>query len=113
MLRYLISKCKVDVNKTFDNDGKGLLLQAVRHRQEDIALYLIKEAGADINVQAGGLTVFHLAIMSGMLNLVKYLILEKHVKFLPACKDSYRAISAAARSDHVETVMFLMEHFGS
>ena len=103
VLRYLVSKCKVDVNKIF-NSATYPLSAAVCGKQEDIAWYLIKEVGADINLKEGNLTLLHLAIISGMLNLVKYLVLEKHRELSLACKASYAAIWRAAESDHVEMV---------
>ena len=93
------------------------MLKRFEGGHEDIAFFLV-EAGADVHKKdARGNIAVGIAALTGMVALVKYLILEKHVSV--DCdsnidKDGHSIFCAVAMAYtcHTEVMDFFVEHFG-
>lgn len=112
ILRHIIGTFGVHIDD-YNSDDDAPLLLSIGCGQQEIAFYLMKEAGADINIQEDGLSALHVAAKAGMIDILKYLIIERGC-FLPSSSRELcfkNPICHAVYNDEVETINLFVEHF--
>lgn len=116
LIRRLISIHQVNINGYLAKGLSPPVGAAIMGGHEETALYLLKDAGVDINREQrkDGLTILDLAAAAGMVNVVKCLVLEKDFKEKPSSDVDchHLPLCYAVFNDHLETFTFFVNHYG-
>lgn len=92
----------------------SLIRQAMAALREEVALYLIPRLWkGEVNFQdENGLTILHLACQTGLLKVVKKLVIEKKADIDLLTKDGWSPLSGAGIYGQAEIVCFLFHWHG-
>ena len=109
LVRSLIQDHSADLNAKYDEDSTPLHVAAYFGKYE-VALTLIEEFGCDIYV---GRPLLHTACDGGNVDLVRYLVLTRHVDVntIAVEDNNFTPVLAAAWSGKKEVVQALIEEF--
>ncbi|XP_064384714.1 uncharacterized protein LOC135333641 isoform X3 [Halichondria panicea] len=104
LVRYLINKCNVDVDRAVTMNGLTPLGMAVKWGHLNTIKYLISDCNVDVNgvVTSDRLTLLEVAAREGHLDTIKHLILECNVDV----KDGLLLI--ACKYQHTKIVEYLL-----
>jgi len=108
IVKYLLSQGEpVDLNRT-TNDGVSAVLAATHAGHFSIVQFLV-HAGATINIARNGRGLLGVAAAGGHLDLVKWLVTEKHVEVDQIQNDGRLALDLAIEVNHIELVRWLLQ----
>nr|Q25338.1 RecName: Full=Delta-latroinsectotoxin-Lt1a; Short=Delta-LIT-Lt1a; AltName: Full=Delta-latroinsectotoxin; Short=Delta-LIT; Flags: Precursor [Latrodectus tredecimguttatus]CAA63363.1 delta-latroinsectotoxin precursor [Latrodectus tredecimguttatus]prf//2211313A delta-latroinsectotoxin [Latrodectus tredecimguttatus] len=111
MLRYLISiKDKVSINSVTENNNWTPLHFAIYFKKEDAAKELLKQDDINLTIVAdGNLTVLHLAVSTGQINIIKEL-LKRGSNIEEKTGEGYTSLHIAAMRKEPEIAVVLIEN---
>jgi len=113
VVKFLLNHCCYKANEK-DSCGTSPLMDALKFGFPDISCILIHENLGDLQqCDVLGRFAIHIAVHSGQLNSVKYLMEECNVDVNLCChgdSNTTRSIHLAAKENHVDVLEYIISH---
>lgn len=107
----LLLKYKAPFDEPTLADGRSPLFIAIHHRQEELALFFIKN-GANIKIKDRfGISLFTMAVRCGSIRVVQELV-KRGIDISEQDEDGLTALHETASKDNPELLKFLLENGG-